>query len=232
MKKTALVSLVSFTFLATSSAVAYLLRFTDLADWTALTVALVILGVSAIVALVARKYKWMNAATFVISATALGFAIRAWYVFRDFDNPYWKMLLVSLGCVAYLWVYHLLLRIPLLSRHAAVFTSAWLILSLLGYLALVFLTTTTWVSTFGYYMLIEIAFILAMYSETESLGELVRSLALSTFAVLGVIVFIAAMMASGGGDCDCDCSGCDCGGDCDIGSSKKKKGNDASDIKP
>ena len=234
MKKTLIVSSVSFAFLTISSAVAYLLRFAAISDpWLALLIALVTLGVSAAVALAARRVRWLNAVCFAVSAAALGFALRAWYVFRNFDNPFWQILLVSFGCVIYLIVYYLFSLIPPFSRNLPLFTAAWLILSLVAYLLLVFLTTTTWVSTFGYYMLIEIAFILAMYSKAASIGELIRSLALSTFAVFGVIVFIAVIMLSGDASgCDCDCSGCDC--DCGIGDSKSKKskGDVSSEIKP
>ena len=229
MKKTAIVSATAFLFLTISSLVAYLLRSSSFLDgWIPLALGLVMLGVSGIIAFIAKKIKWLNPVSFLISSVALGFSIRAWYLFRDLDNPVWRMLLISLGCAAYIWVYFFLSRVPPLARNLAVFTAVWLVASLVVYLLLVCLTTTPWVSTLGYYMLIGIAFIFAEYRDADSPIEFVRIITLSTFAVFGVIVIIAAIILSGDG-CDADLSECcDCCDCCDLdvngkGSAKKQK---------
>ena len=75
-------------------------------------------------------------------------------------------------------------------------------------------TKTTYVSTFGYYMLIEMAFIYAMCLEASTWQELVRNLTLSTYSVFGVAVVVGVfvLIAAGGGDADCDC---ECGDACE-----------------
>ena len=234
MKRLGIVSLASLLFLLICSSVAYLLRFLPLDNpWWYLVIGLSVLLLSAVAAIIGRKIFVLNAVCFFVSAVALGACIRAWYIFRGFDNPFWLMALVSVAAVLYLSFFFLLSRIPIFERHPAQFVAAFLLISLAGYLVLVFTTKTTYVSTFGYYMLIELAFVIAVYAESGSLRELFRAIALSTFSVFGIIVFIAVMMlaASGGGDCDCDldgscCDGCDCLADCgnyDTKTGKKSK---------
>ena len=232
MKRLGIVSLVSLLFLLICSLVAYLLRFSPLADpWWYLVIGLAVLALSAVAALLGRKVFVLNIICFFTSAVALGTCIRAWYIFRGFDNPLWLMALVSVAAVLYLSFFFLLSRIPIFERHPAPFVAAFLLISLVGYLVLVFTTKTTYVSTFGYYMLIELAFVIAVYAETGSLRELLRALALSTFSVFGVIVFVAIMiLAAMGGDCDIDgdgcCDLCECVDDCGdfkLGRGKKHK---------
>ncbi len=233
MKRLGLASLVSLLFLLICSAVAYLFRYLPLSDpWWYLVIGLGVLALSAAAALLGRKFFALNAVCFFTSSLALGACIRAWYIFRGFDNSFWLMALVSLAATLYLSFFFLLSRIPIFARHPAPFVSIFLLLSLVGYLVLVFTTKTTYVSTFGYYMLIELAFVIAVYAESGSLRELFRTLALSTFSVFGVIVFVAIVIfaAAAGGDCDLDgadfCDLCDCAdgcGNCDTSEGKARK---------
>ena len=231
MKKLGIVSLVSLVFLLICSTVAYLLRYSPLDNpWWYLVMGLAALALSGVAAMLGRKIAALNIVCFLTSAAALGACIRAWYIFRGFDNPLWLMALVSVAATVYLTVFFLFSKIPVFARHPAPFVSIFLLISLVGYLVLVLATKTTYVSTFGYYMLIEIAFILAMYAEANSIRELIRTLALSTFSVFGVIVFVAVLIfvGSAGGDCDLDgdcCELCDCADGCgnlDPGTKKKR----------
>ena len=70
---------------------------------------------------------------------------------------------------------------------------------------IVIFTKTTYVSTFGYYMLIEMAFIYALCSDSENIQDLVRRITLATYSVFAVAVLIAVFMLSeSGGDIDMD----------------------------
>ena len=236
MKKSVVVSLVSFAFLLLCSLSAYLLGGISGAEgWVMLLVGLVLLLVSGAIAVFAGESIPLNAVCFSLSSVALGFCIRAWYIFRGLDNELYTMVLVSLSAALYLFVFYSLSRLPGVRNHKAIYTAVVLLLSGAAYLLAVLLTKTTYVSTFGYYMLIEIAFLFALYAEPVGRKSLFRYLTLSTYSVLGVAVIVAilalfAVLGDGDCDCDCDLSPCAEGADCcdcfdcsDLNAKRKKK---------
>lgn len=229
MKKTFTVSLTSFLFLSVSSVTAYTVASFNIGEaWLLLLIGLVVLALSGAVAAFAAEKIPLNVACFFVSAIALGFCIRAWYVFRGFNNSLPLMLLVSLVATAYIWVFYFLSRIPLFNGHPKAFIVIYLVLTLVVYIIVVFTTKTTYVSTFGYYILIESAFIIAMSTSVNGPADLIRKLTLGSYTVFAAAVFIAIALALSllGGDCDCDCDAeCCCLDACDIdlGSVKSKK---------
>ena len=232
MKKITVVSLVSFVFLLMCSFVEYILRGILTDQLTTLLLGIGILAASGVLAIFAREKVSLNSICFTLSAISMGILIRAWYINRGFDNTIAVMLLVSLAAVSYLWIFFALSRIPVFreSRNAYVaFAVIYAIISGVAYLIVMLNTKTTFVSTFGYYMIIELAFIFAMSLEVDSPRALFRNLTLSTYSVflvaLGVAVAVLIALACGdGADCDCggDCCECaDCG--CDIGENTRKR---------
>lgn len=237
MKKITLVSAASFLFLMICSIVA---RFTKGLFFgqkmvLPLIIGIAILAVSGIIALIVRENTKVNVFCFILSAVAMGFIIRAWYILRNLDNSIFTTLLISLGAVVYLWIYFALIRIPVVRESAGVtvaVSALYVIISIVIYVLLVLKTETSFVSTVGYYAFIELSFIFAMSFEVNNNEELMRNLTLSTysvFVVAAIVGVIALMAAAGDGDCDCDCGGCDCDGSCcDCGGSdgtmvKKKR---------
>ncbi len=218
MKKVLTVSFASFMFLAVSSAVAYALSFTALKSiWACIGIGVGILILSGILAIFAKKNTEFNIICSAISAASLGFLIRAWYLFRGFENPIWVMLLVSLAEVVYLWLFYALAKIKFFGNHIRVFASFFILLSVVIYTVCAALTETTFLSTFGYYMIIEIAFIFAMCKSTSDGPELIRAITLSTYSVFIVAIIVAiAVIFDGDLDFDLDF---DIG---DIGDSDKK----------
>ena len=204
MKKISIVSTFAFGFLAVASVVAYFLRFLGGDVWLPLICGVLLLVISGLLAFFAKKSIAFNAVCSAISAVALGFLIRAWYINRGFDNPLWMMLLVSLGAIGYLWIFFLLSRIPIFKAHPIAFAVPFVVLSAIGYAIFVFTTVTTFVSTFGYYMLVVIAFIFAMCKSTAEPRDLVRAMTLSTYSLFAVAVIIAVFIALGDGDFDLD----------------------------
>lgn len=198
-------------------------------------IGIAILAVSGIIALIVRENTKVNVFCFILSAVAMGFIIRAWYILRNLDNSIFTTLLISLGAVVYLWIYFALIRIPVVRESAGVtvaVSALYVIISIVIYVLLVLKTETSFVSTVGYYAFIELSFIFAMSFEVNNNEELMRNLTLSTysvFVVAAIVGVIALMAAAGDGDCDCDCGGCDCDGSCcDCGGSdgtriKKKR---------
>ena len=232
MKKITLVSLASLVFLLMSSAAAVLTERVFRDAVAALITGGAVLIASAIIALLVKERREVNIICFVISSVAMGILLRAWYINRGFNNGFPVMLLVSLAAVFYVWAFFALTRLPFVkgSRRAYIALAVgYLILSAALYILVVFTTKTTYVSTFGYYMIIELAFIFAMATESENTDELIRNLTLSSYSVFGVAIAVALFIILGaaGGDCDLDCDGeciecCDC--DC-MESIRKRKNN-------
>ncbi len=233
MKKISIVSLFSFIFLFLCSGVAVVLRNVFVNPIVALSVGIVILVLSAVLAFALKESTAVNIICILLSAVSMGFLLRAWYINRGFNNSFGIMCFVSLCAVLYLWVFFALSKIPFIHRSKKCFialTVIYIVLSAVIYTVAVFKTNTTYLSTFGYYMIIELAFIFAMSLEVNSPKELIRNLALSTFSVFGVAVIVAifVLLAAAGGDADCDCDCladgcCDCGDPRDPASGGKKK---------
>jgi len=220
MKKITIVSLASFLFLFLCSAVAILTRGMFKSAVVALITGVVILAVSGALAFFVKEKVGMNIACFFISSVAMGVLMRAWYINRGFNNSLALMMAVSMATVLYLWLFFALSRIPFIRNSGvayAVYCAIFVILSVVGYLVVMTKTETTYVSTFGYYMIIELAFIFAMSLEVHTPEELIRNLTLSTYSVLivAIIAGVVILVAAAGGDgCDCDC-GDGCGDCCD-----------------
>lgn len=234
MKKITIVSIISFAFLFLSSLVARLTVGYFSSYTSPLIIGLSILALSGVIALIIRDNTPINIVCAVMSAISMGFILRSWYILRSIENPLLLMVLISFGAVVYLWIYFALIRIPMIKESAGLtvaVTALYVIISIVIYFLLVFNTKTTFVSTAGFYALLELSFIFAMSLEVNDHHELIRNLTLSTYSVLIVAIIVivfALMVASGDGDCDCDCGGCDC--DCsgcdgasDIGEGKRKK---------
>ena len=231
MKKTALVSISSLVFLLMASAVAVLSKWLFGNAVTALIIGVSILAVSAALALLVRESREVNIVCFIISSVAMGILMRAWYINRGFDNGFGVMAIVSLAAVLYLGLFFALSRLAFVRNSKKAYVALaviYLIISAAIYTVVVFTTETTYVSTFGYYMIIELAFIFAYSNETATTDELIRNLTLSTYSVFGAAIAIAVfiIIAAAGGDCDCDLD-CDCDcfdcGDCFDGISERKK---------
>jgi hypothetical protein len=226
MKKITIVSAVSLLFLLTCSLVAKLTEqcFTDVK--TPLIIGVSVLAASGILALIVRDTTAVNVLCAIISAIAMGFVIRAWYVLRGLENSLGLMALISLGAVVYLWLYFALIRLPVVRESAGVtvaVTALYVVISVIIYLLLVFGTQTSFVSTIGFYTFIELSFIFAMSLEVNDQKELIRNLTISTYSVFIVAIIVALFaLAASGGDCDCDCGGCDCDG-CGGSSANTKK---------
>ena len=227
MKKITIVSAVSFLFLLVCSVVAKLTvhAFEDVE--TPLIIGVSILALSGLVAFIVRESTPVNIICASLSAIAMGIILRGWYILRGLENSILTMVLISLGAVVYMWIYFALIRIPVVRESQGVtvaVTAIYVVISIVIYLLLVFGTKTNFVSTVGYYAIIELSFIFAMSLEVNDRKELIRNLTLSTYSVfiVAIIVAVFAIAAAGGGDCDCDCGGCDCDG-CGDGSTKRKK---------
>ena len=203
------------------SIVAYCLRFTDFNNKVYLLVTGVgILVFSGILFAITHKIFVFRIICFIFNAVALGFCIRCWYVFRGFDNPLWLMLLVSLACLVYLLVFYALLYIPTIEKHFKIYIWIMLAITVIIYFIFVCAVKTTFLSTFGYYLIIEVAFIFAMCADADAISELLFNITVSTYSVFIVAIIIAICMFAGDGF-DLPIDGGD--GSLEISSPKDKK---------
>ena len=222
MKKITIVSVLSFIFLITCSFVEYLLRNYEFEkSITPLLFGFLILAISGIVSLIAKKDLYLNIICFLLNSIALGFCLRSWYMFRSFDNPFWIVVLISLACVIYLLIFYFLLYIPFFDKHFKAYIWTFIITTFVVYLIVMIFTKTTFVSTFGYFVIIEISFIFSMCKRNDSFVELFRNIALSSFCVLIIAIIMLLLML----ECD-GIDGFDFGGEMiDFNSPKEKKNN-------
>ena len=213
MKKISFVSLMSFLFLSLCSFVAYISKGANFTNaWSPLLIGVIYLILSGILAYFVRKNVIGNSICFILNSIALGLCIRAWYMYREFDNELWVMLLVSLACVIYLLIFYFSLYIPFIEKHINVYIWIYLIASVVIYLIVMGFSETTYISTFGYFMIIEIAFILAMCNHQYTIQRLFRDIVISTFSVLIVAIIIALIMLGADSLDGIDIGGGDIGG--------------------
>ncbi|MCX4286044.1 MAG: hypothetical protein OSJ68_01910 [Clostridia bacterium] len=193
---------ISLAFLIVTSIVGYVTKYLKLGFWENFGIATGILAVGAIFSIAMRKNCTVKIISVCVNAVSMGFYLRSWYVNRGFDNPLWLMLCVSLLAAAYLFVFILPLYVNAINRHYGVYLILFTILSIAGYVCLVVLTKTTWVSTLGYFGLLQLGFIITMSMEGHDRIWLWESwqVASYTVAVCAVIILIIALSVTEGGD--------------------------------
>lgn len=198
MKKITVVSALTFLFFFLSSIVTLLLQKIPFASpWISLGIGVGVIVISAILAFFSKENYSKNILCFSLSAIAMGFCIRAWYLFRGFDNGFWTLFLVTASCVVYLLIYYFLLYIPLFHRHINAYTALFVIATLILYIYFLVTTKTTYLSTLGYYLIVDVCFLFALCKDTDRFRKLFRHITLSTYGVLLVAVIIAALMLDG-----------------------------------
>lgn len=153
------------------------------------------------------KHRSAKIVAFFINAVAMGLYLQSWYINRGFHNSIWLMLGVSALAVAYMLVFALPLYIPAVNRHYGVYLTIFILLSLAGYVCLIIFTKTTWVSTLGYYGILQLSFILGSSFDCNDFDDEITALLISSYSIVVCAVIIVTIAA--GGEC---CDGCDCGG--------------------
>ena len=195
MKKVLFISLISFLFLTLCSIFEQIFRFIIFEfDWIPLFIGVLLLISSGVIACFVKKKLIANIFCFILNSISLGLCIRSWYMYRNFENELWVMLLISVACVIYLLVFYFLLYIPAIEKIFNIYIWSFLILTLVVYLIVISTSQTTYVSTFGYYVIIEIAFIFAMCKTQYTTQRLFRDVVLSTYSVFVVAIIIALIM--------------------------------------
>jgi len=201
MKKIALVSIASLIFLTICSFVGWVFRFVQFHDATAyVVIGLGICLISGIFMVILRKHSFIiYPILYFVNAFALGLCIRGWYIFRGYDNPIWMMLLISLASSLYLLVFYAFLLIRAFNQHYTAFTITFMLISIIIYALLIAFTKTTYLSTYGWYMIMEIAFIFALSIKNHNNKELFQYIVISTYSVIIVAILMLIIIAGGDG---------------------------------
>ena len=222
MKRIGRTILASFLFLTVCSLTGYLAYFTKITNfWIMFGIASGVLVVGVAIGFVKRSP--CKIVSFFVNAVAMGFYLQSWYINRGFHNSIWLMLGVAALAVAYTVLFALPLLIPAISRHYGIYVTLFVLLSLGGYVALVVCTTTTWVSTLGYYGILQLSFILGSSFTCGDWDDEMRALWISSYSIV-VCAAIILLVVVGGDGCD-GCDGCcDCSGDLSSPVQRRGKG--------
>ncbi len=203
MKKIGIISLISFIFLFLSSLTCCALSFTTFNEIQLILIALCILILDAISYFIFRKNFWANSICLIICSISLGFGIKAWYLYRSFNNDLLTMTLVTLCSVLHLFLFFLLTKISLFKKHKKSFLIGYIIFSIIIYIIIVSTTRTTFVSTFGYYMLAQLAFAYASVHEIDNYKDLIMKVTkYSFFSVMVILIIILIIISEGDFDFD------------------------------
>ncbi len=193
----------STAFLFVISFTCWLIGFSRLDFWWNFGIGAGILVIGIVVLFTVARFamRLVKLAVTFTNGVAMGFFLRCWYINRGFDNPLWVMLCVSLLASVYFVIFVLPLLIPAVNRRYTWYLIVFFALSVTGYILLLVLTKTTWVSTLGYFGLLQLGFILSLSFD----GEQTNGFLVSSYSVMlcAAIVFVLSVCGDGG-DCCCD----------------------------
>lgn len=184
-------------FIFLSSVVTYLLRYVNIKkDYLALMIGFGILAVSFTLMILFHKKLFVNIIAYVLGIVALGFMIRSWYLHCGYDNDMWILFFVFLASCLYYIILRLLLRISERYRHLIFFL--YIGITLVAYIVVIIVTKTTYVSTFGYYMIMTIGFIIVSIISDESDKRPFELVTWGTYSGFIVAIVIAVIISSEG----------------------------------
>ena len=126
----------------------------------------------------------------------MGFAIRAWYIYRNIENPIWVLFLVALAASAVLLLFYVISFIPFVEKHYSVFF--WILSGLMLVLFIVSMipTRNTFLSTFGYYLIFVWALAVCMCNDAKG-EDFYKHVLIASFSVWIVAVLILIFMLNG-----------------------------------
>lgn len=213
MKKISVTFVLTTVFLLIASLVGYFAKYLFQQFWWAFGVASAVLALGVLVLTVAKKNRHnFFVAVYIVNAVAMGLYLRSWYILRGFtENSLWLMLAMSLAAVLYFALFLLPQFIPWVRNNYSAYLVGYIIVSLAVYVLLLCFTKTTWVSTLGFYGLLQMGAMVALslFDENENHWAFVALCSSYSVFVCALIILLVAV----GGDLDLDF-----GGGVDIGS--------------
>lgn len=193
MKKITIISIITFLFFLLSSVLTYCLKIiVDLSKWKFLIIGAVLILLSGILAIIFEKKIYILC--LVMNSIALSFMMRAWYLYTGHNNSLLIMILLAIMCVSYLWIFYGLIQIPFIERHIKGFAIIFVILSIIIYILIIIFTKTSFMSTLGYYSIINISFVICLCINAENFDDVIMNMMIASFSVVLVGIVIALIM--------------------------------------
>ena len=198
MRKISYLLLFSIAFLCFSAIVSSLSGLIPFSNaWIPLIIAFAILIAATVLSVIFRN-ALKKKLFFIVSlnSIALGFAIRAWYIYRNIENSIWVLFLVALVASAVLLLFYVISFIPFVEKHYSVFFWVLSVLMLVLFIVSVILTRNTFLSTFGYYLIFVWALIVCMCNDAKD-EDFYQHVLFASFSVWIVAVIILILMLNG-----------------------------------
>ncbi len=192
--------IVTLLFLLVSSITGYFAKYIPINEfWPMFAIGSGVLVLGILILILFHKHQKIKPFIVLINAISMGFYLRSWYILRGFENELWIMLLVALLATLYFLVYTVFLLFPFINKHYGWYLLAFILLSIGGYICLLVLTKTTWVSTLGYYGIIVLSFILCLSMEDKTTNEKYNRLLIGSYsiAICALIILIIALGGDG-----------------------------------
>ncbi len=203
MKKLFFILISSFVFLLISTTISYFLQFViDLEYGYLLLIGVGIAIVSLILAISFKIIFSMKYVCFVINAISLGFMMRSWYIYRELNNPLWVLYLVAIALVLYIILFYLLSYIPSLTKHYGWFCGTYFLVTLIVYVYLIEHIQTTYLSTFGLYLIIQIPLIIVLCIKSEGNKILFSNILKASFSIFMIALILLIIMFDGDAEID------------------------------
>ena len=121
MNKNILVPVISFCIFLLSTVTSYILKNYTLTTKALLITAAIIIAISIIIAIVLRKLVIGKILPMMLNSIALGFAIRAWHIYKEYDLSLIEILLPLIIIMAYLLIIIAISNIPVVKNNDTLF---------------------------------------------------------------------------------------------------------------
>ncbi len=201
MNKNILVPVISFCIFLLSTVTSYILKNYTLTTNALLITAASIIAVSIILAIVLRKLIIGKILPMMLNSIAMGFAIRAWHIYKEYDLSLIEILLPLIIIMAYLLIIIAISNIPVIKNNDTLFgvlITIIFISTIVAYIIIVNNVKTNWFSTLGYYLIVQIGIIIGYFVIREGDENIIDVMLYSSYTIIIVVIIIALLI--GGAD--------------------------------
>lgn len=201
MNKNILVPVISFCIFLLSTVTSYILKNYTLTTNALLITAASIIAVSIILAIVLRKLIIGKILPMMLNSIAMGFAIRAWHIYKEYDLSLIEILLPLIIIMAYLLIIIAISNIPVIKNNDTLFgvlITIIFISTIVAYIIIVNNVKTNWFSTLGYYLIVQIGIIIGYFIIREGDENIIDVMLYSSYTIIIVVIIIALLI--GGAD--------------------------------
>jgi len=137
----------------------------------------------------------------MLNSIAMGFAIRAWHIYKEYDLSLSEILLPLIIIMAYLLIIIAISNIPVIKNNDTLFgvlITIIFISTIVAYIIIVNNVKTNWFSTLGYYLIVQIGIIIGYFIIREGDENIIDVMLYSSYTIIIVVIIIALLI--GGAD--------------------------------